>query len=324
MKRMDKDTEKLVVSDKKNGKTLKYIMEKYNIKSTRTIYQIIKREGKEYVIPNKKYDVNADYFENIDTQDKSYWLGFLYADGYVRMKDGRSGELKLKLKKSDKKHIELFRKCIGSTHKIIDGISKVVVSGRTYESECSSLSVYNTKIVKDLFSCGCVNNKTFKINIPKLSSDLIRHFIRGYFDGDGCVCGMKKRIRFGFTSGSNMFLQQLKNILIKECKLGDNKINNFDISWTRKGDLLNFYHYIYDNSTIYLKRKKEKFDYIVNDKTRKVVGVVENGKTIKKWKHINDCAKELQIGTSTIMKKCRGEIKNNENLKLVDIGFFDN
>ena len=271
----------------------------------------------------KKYNVNENYFDKIDTEEKSYWLGFLYADGYVRMKDGRSGELKLKLKKSDKGHIELFRKCIGSTHKIIDGISKVVVSGRTYESECSSLSIYNTKIVKDLTKHGCMNKKTFKITFPNLREDLVRHFIRGYFDGDGSIYDNEKRASFSFVSGSIKFLQELENIMIKDNIVNKIKQQGISISWSKKKTILNFYHYIYDNSTIYLKRKKEKFDYIINDKTRKVIGVVENGKTIKKWKHINDCAKELQIGTSTIMKKCRGEIENNENLKLIKIKMFN-
>jgi hypothetical protein len=65
--------------------------------------------------------------------------------------------------------------------------SYVTVGDRKYESDCSTFSIYNTKIVSDLYKHGCVNNKTFKIKLPKLREDLIRHFIRGYFDGDGCI-----------------------------------------------------------------------------------------------------------------------------------------
>ena len=65
-------------------------------KLEKTVSDIIKRDGNPHIIANKKYTVNENYFENIDNEEKAYWLGFLYADGYVRMKDGRSGELKLK------------------------------------------------------------------------------------------------------------------------------------------------------------------------------------------------------------------------------------
>ena len=30
-----------------------------------------------------KYVYNKDYFEKINTSEKAYWLGFLYADGCI-------------------------------------------------------------------------------------------------------------------------------------------------------------------------------------------------------------------------------------------------
>ena len=55
----------------------------------------------------RKYKVNEYFFDTLN-EKSSYWLGFLYADGYVRLKDGKSGELKLKLKNTDKNHIQKF------------------------------------------------------------------------------------------------------------------------------------------------------------------------------------------------------------------------
>ena len=69
----------------------------------------------------RKYKVNESYFDILN-DNSAYWLGFLYADGYVRMKDGRSGELKLKLKDTDKNHIEKFLSEIESNHSIKCGI----------------------------------------------------------------------------------------------------------------------------------------------------------------------------------------------------------
>ncbi len=248
-----------IIEKKKNGITLKKIMLEYNIKQAKTIYDVIERNGREKLIANKRYTINENYFENIDTEEKAYWLGFLYADGYVRMKYERSGELKLKLAIKDKEHIELFKKCLDSTHPIKDVNSKVIVDGREYKSLCSAFSVYNTKLVQDLYKIGCVNVKTFLITIPNIDSELIRHFIRGYFDGDGCIHLTKNSNGATCSIISNeIFINGIKNILgygnIRKCD------NIYVISFGAKENILYFYHLLYDNSTIYLKRKKDLFD----------------------------------------------------------------
>ena len=57
------------------------------------IYGILKRKGieshrkcsltDEQRLNRRKYNVNDSYFEKIDTEHKAYWLGFIYADGYI-------------------------------------------------------------------------------------------------------------------------------------------------------------------------------------------------------------------------------------------------
>lgn len=153
---LNTEQEKEIITKKANGELNSKLMEEYGIKY-HLIYQVLKRNGKDKPISNKRYDVNDNYFENIDTEEKAYWLGFLYADGYVRAikcKDGltnRFGELKLKLSINDKEHIELFKKCICSTHKIKDMESTVINNGKTSHTICSSFSVFNLKMVEDLF-----------------------------------------------------------------------------------------------------------------------------------------------------------------------------
>lgn len=98
----------------------------------------------------KKYQVNENYFEKIDSEEKAYWLGFLYADGNVRMHKNKSGILKLKLKQSDKKHIEKFSKCLNSNYPIKSGIEIIKNKGKEYKCYHSTINIYNTKLVKDL------------------------------------------------------------------------------------------------------------------------------------------------------------------------------
>lgn len=256
--------EELQIINRFNDKIpLKLIVSEFNIKSKKTIYDVLKRNGRDKIIPNKKYTVDETYFKNIDTQDKAYWLGFLYADGYVRMKNNRSGELKLKLGLKDKEHIELFKDCIKSTHKIKDVKSYVTVGDRKYESDCSTFSIYNTKIVSDLYKHGCVNNKTFKIKLPKLREDLIRHFIRGYFDGDGCI-SLPINIKI---LGNEDFISSLQKFLCE--KLNSSRVYNYKYGNIRSliisniKDSISFMNYIYEDSNIFLERKREIFNNLL-------------------------------------------------------------
>ena len=132
----------------------------------------------------RKYNLNENFF-NVLNEKSVYWLGFLYADGYVRMKDGKSGELKLKLKDTDKEHIEKFLNDIECNKPIKCGIDN--------KSKFCLVTVYSNLLVNKLFELGCDNNKTQKIRLPKLNENLMNHFIRGYFDGDGSISKVKNR-----------------------------------------------------------------------------------------------------------------------------------
>lgn len=250
-----------IINKREMGIPLSDIMKEYSIKSAKTIYDIIKRNGVKRV-GNKKYTVDDKYFEVIDSEEKSYWLGFLYADGYVRLKYNRSGELKLKLSIKDKDHLLLFTKCLSSNYKIREFKSYVVKNGVISQSDVVDTSIYNTKIVKDLIRHGCVSKKTFTIRLPELDTKIIRHFIRGYFDGDGNIYKIKNRPNsFSISIASNIdFIKDLKNIIgYGELKKHG---NIYLLIISRIEEVKKFYHYIYDGSTFYLKRKKEIFQKI--------------------------------------------------------------
>jgi hypothetical protein len=210
----------------------------------------------------RKYKVNEDYFDVL-TEESSYWLGFLYADGYVRMKDGKSGELKLKLKNTDVDHIKKLLKHMESDHPIKCGLDN--------KSYFCQTSINSSKVVKRLFELGCVNNKTFKITLPDLPSNLITHFIRGYFDGDGSISKRKDSAgyngtivgNYNFISGVYEFLkiQGLTNIgFYKMGKIYSITIGNLS-------DLFKFKELLYNNNDkiLCLERKKLIFDGMIKD-----------------------------------------------------------
>jgi len=323
------EQEKDVIELKRKGYKNEIIRSKYNI-SQSCLQHIMQRNGREHIIANKKYSIDENYFEKIDTEDKSYWLGFLYADGYVRLHKERSGQLVIKLKNTEVKHLELFNKCLNSNYPILNDIkSEVIVDGKIHTSLVCILNIYNTKLVKDLFKLGCINKKSMIIEFPNfLNDELLRHFIRGYFDGDGSI----SNLCISFVSGSYNFLFSLKNYLNKkiigiekEFDINNVEKNYFYISFTNEKFFTNFYNFIYKNSHIFLKRKKDKFDFTILNKTYSIIQMFDNnGNIIKTWNHINDCSKELKIETQKIMKMINGKMNNPLNLKLSQSRKFTN
>lgn len=220
-----------------------------------------------------KYHVNRDYFTNIDNEWKAYWLGFLCADG---CNDETNWTIRLKLKSTDVSHIEKFKESLQTDAPIKTYTPKNnhVCNGRTIQNnEVSTLNVCNKKICEDLTKNGCIKNKTYLLQFEcfsYISEHLMRHFIRGYFDGDGWISVNidKKMICLGFV-GAPAFIEPLRDYLCT--KLGIEKVavkaqpDNFavEVSWGSFVDCEKIYNFFYNDSNIFLERKFEKFDKIL-------------------------------------------------------------
>ena len=215
----------------------------------------------------RRYSVNETYFDIIDSEEKSYWLGFLYADGYIRERN--SGDsLDIKLSQLDIGHLELFKKCIDSTHNITLGISKTKNKrGKECTSHMATLAMYSNRLVESIKKQGFHSRKTFTIEKPNLKEEYYRHFIRGFFDGDGC-CYIEERnngvihAKYNIACASPNFKQFIIDELNKhsiDSKCG----NSLTIDIGRYPSIVKFFNYLYDDSTIYLKRKKDKGDKFI-------------------------------------------------------------
>lgn len=135
-------------------------------------------------------DLILDYFKEINTKDKAYWLGFLFADGCLIDKHYR---IRLGLKTTDIESIKKFIHDIGGNlEKIKTRTDKRSLGGRP-EKEYSTSYVYvdNKIFYSYLLKCGLFQNKTLLIQVPECiktnSQENIYAFIQGYFDGDGCI-----------------------------------------------------------------------------------------------------------------------------------------
>lgn len=213
-------------------------------------------------LKKSRYVYNKDFFEIINTEEKAYWLGFIYADGCIAYnKKLNNGELVLKLQWGDYKHLQKFNKSINGNIEV----KKVVeeLNGKNY-LQCH-LRVYSYKMVLDLIKHGVYINKTKILHFPKdIDNNLMNHFIRGYFDGDGCVSkdsAKKKTIGANFTSGSLSFLEDLRSFLYLyniNSYIYQERKNTYRLYIKGLKNYNTFFNYLYKNSTIYLERKLKK------------------------------------------------------------------
>ena len=117
-----------------------------------------------------KYNYNKDYFESINSSEKAYWLGFLYADGcitrFYKNEKLKSMSLELTLCKEDKEHLIKFNNALSSNVPI----RKKLVKTNTKIYEEYRLVINCTKMCYDLINLKCTPNKTFSIVIPRLDN----------------------------------------------------------------------------------------------------------------------------------------------------------
>ena len=223
-----------------------------------------KRLKKKGIIINNlqnERNTNIDIFEKIDNEEKAYWLGFLYADGNLSKNFNKT--ISIALKESDINHLEKFKKFIECKNSI-----KLIEKYKAVRFNFSSKKVH-----KDLINLGCVPAKSLILTFPteqQVPLEFQRHFIRGYFDGDGCLSySNNNKLLNNPTLYPSVSLIGTENIVNKINDLfnSNNRItlankNGSDKIFTlsfNKQNRSNFLNYIYDNSTIYLERKYKRY-----------------------------------------------------------------
>src|SRR5574343_198664 len=261
---------------KSNDVKVNYIIEQYsqgissekiakglNIAGT-TVCKILK-ENNIVIRPsseNKKiFYPKDDFFSNIDSEDKAYFLGLLFADGNVSKK---GYDIKLGLKDNDRDILEKFSQSI---------FGYVKITTDEYGNKGNYFSVvyiYSKQIKKDLIKYGCGPNKTFKIRFPNwMDNHLKRHFIRGYLDGDGCIYLGKDKTVINFTS-NKWFLIGLQKYIKSELNIDfyihlykkNLKIGDLRVSALENGKI--FLDWLYKDSNLYLNRKYQKYINAMN------------------------------------------------------------
>lgn len=204
--------------------------------------------------PVSKYDVN--FFKEYNA-DSCYWAGFIAADGGIRYS---RDSVDIKLAKKDLDHVVKFSKAIkyNGTVGLCEKTCSISVSGKWFVEDLGN-------------NFGVFPRKTYTIEISnKIPKELLHHFIRGYFDGDGCVT-ITSCPTISFTSGSQKLLYQLIDIfhddlevrLKTKTKKPQLKESTQAISYSGR-NAKKILDWIYDdsNATIRMNRKYDRYvDY---------------------------------------------------------------
>jgi intein-encoded DNA endonuclease-like protein len=119
-----------------------------------------------------------------------------------------------------------------------------------------------------LISHGCIPRKTYSMKFPNtVPSDLLEHFCRGYFDGDGCICTNGRSGWMVQICGTESFLLGFAGVLSAIGIIDSfgiyKRIGVHMLTFSKKESILKLRDWFYKDATIYLERKFKKFQEIV-------------------------------------------------------------
>lgn len=208
--------------------------------------------------PVRKYTINKYYFDEIDTEEKAYWLGFLYADGCVFRRS-----LLVRLSSIDKGHLEKLKKCLDSDAPIKTGKQNSFGAITEYVI----LEINNAYMVNSLKRLECIENKTHTLKYPiiEIFPEKFQYdFIRGFLDGDGSIKHTKLNKKRGLIdklyevsfTGTEKMLKGIQSVLKTNTIPKENKKKHcWEYRFGGNLQVIEILNKLYKNATVYLDRK---------------------------------------------------------------------
>lgn len=211
----------------------------------------------------RKYSINENYFDVIDTEAKAYFLGLLYADGYNNEK---KKIIKISLQEMDVDILEKFNKEIKSNNTL-----KFIHKKTKNHQNQYCLMIYNKRISEKLHELGCIQAKSLILEFPteeQVPQHLQRHFIRGYFDGDGHFGLSEDGLRYSLSITSTyMFLERVQMIIQNEIGLNSKLFfcnkryekSTRALKMSSRLKIAKLLNWLYKDCNFYLQRKYQKY-----------------------------------------------------------------
>jgi hypothetical protein len=265
-----------------------YLKEK-NVEKLRSKYKTSFKDIKNILIKNNIYSgrrstsLNLKYFENIDSNEKAYWLGFISADGSLS-KNG----YKLSFGVKDSDILEKFKRAISSGSPVSDFNVYDERTDKTYNRY--SLQICSKEFCQYIRNHGVDENKSKVFKFPKIDEKYYSHFIRGLYDGDGSICIVKSKvienINFRANIISSLECVNYIKVYLESINISSNKIfskHDQNIHYITFGkDVIKFLNWIYKDSSeeTRLDRKYNKFiDNLHDYNTQHKIFQIKNHQT---------------------------------------------
>ena len=240
-------------SHHKTGKVISALLKENNV-------DIIGSE-----IKNRKYTIDENYFDCIDSDEKAYIIGLLMTDGNIT-----GNNISISLQESDKDVLDKINKLVGSDRPL--HYIEMNDKNKKWENQYK-LSITNKHMANRLKELGIIENKSLTLNYPCwLPGSLFPSFLRGVIDGDGTIS--KERCRVTII-GTKMLLDgihlKLKSLGIHSAFYHSKHHN--DATWNLyiggKNNSIFLLDMLYKNSTIHIERKYQIYmeKYINNSLT---------------------------------------------------------
>lgn len=130
----------------------------------------------------RRYDVDYNYFSVLNPE-RAYWAGFIAADGCLYE---RSFVVSFMLQRTDYQQLEKFRIACGYSGAVRFG--NTPLNGRRYDNAVLAITGVS-QWFEDLNNYYSLTpKKSLTLRAPNITDDvLLKYFITGYFDGDGCL-----------------------------------------------------------------------------------------------------------------------------------------
>lgn len=257
----------------------------------------IKKDKIKYklLIKNPQPNLKVNYFKNINTKEKAYWLGFLAADGYIT-----KNKISLQLSSKDKKWLEKFVTDIGGEVSLIkDYLNKKTLS----QSTRSCYTVYNKKFSKHLIQKGFLSPKAKNLHLPNFNNkSLDMAFLLGYFDGDGMEANTS------MVSCNKQFLIQIKKKYKLKYEIKQPKKQSLLFSLTLGSPL--FKEMLKDYPQSLPRKRKTYVPEIKINKVKKIIDLLSENDIINiselmPIKPVCFIAKKIGCSVKTLKKICK-------------------
>lgn len=217
--------------------------------------KIIKNSDLKPISYSKRINPNLDedFFAEIDTAEKAYWLGWLITDGCIT----KGNTISLTICKKDIKILGLLQSDLGLGNKI-----------KPFNEKYVRFSFCCKRMVEDLSKYGIVMNKTFTVELPDLDKELMPHLLRGCFEGDGGISKIHRKKtgkyewELSFT-GNKMCVDAFNrhlSALLGKAERNLNKIHSvWRVRWTSKEDIRAILNVLYKDCGEHYLERKQKF-----------------------------------------------------------------